>query len=361
MDLLRPLLTAFFSILAATLAAGLIGLPLLRRINVGQQVRDDGPQSHLKKSGTPTFGGLFFLIPLIGASIYNGLTDPASRVLLALGFLILGFALVGFIDDYIKVRITKKGLSVQQKSLIMFAVSVAFTVYYLYLAPQQPFFLVPFLSGNPSVGSAVPIVITGFWKFLYGIFVVLYLFFVTNAVNITDGVDGLAASVTTISATGLCAGAVLLAASLTNRYAAVKDSGSGAAYLAGIENSRSAAILAAAVAGGCIGFLFFNRHPAKIFMGDTGSQALGAALAGIALIIGAPWLILFVGVIYIIEAFSVMIQVAYFRRTGGKRLFRMSPIHHHFELGGWSEEKIVFVFSLITLIGSALGVLIVRL
>ncbi len=361
MDLSQSLPIAFAAILVAAVALGLVGLPLLRRLHVGQQVRDDGPQSHLKKSGTPTFGGLFFILPLLGATLYTGLSDPSARVMLALGFLILGFAIAGFIDDYIKVRISKKGLSVRHKSLIMLAVSIAFTVYYLYFAPGQPFLLVPFLAGTPVVGSATPILVSGLWKIPYGIFVVLYLFFVTNAVNITDGVDGLCSTVTIIASAGLCAAGAWLTVSLADRSRVFSNPATVGRFLAAAQDARSAAVLAAAVAGGCLGFLVFNRHPAKVFMGDTGSQALGAAVAGIALVMGAPWLVAFVGILYIIEALSVMIQVAYFKRTGGKRIFRMSPIHHHFELGGWKEEKIVVVFSLVTLAGSIIGFLIVRL
>ncbi len=345
---LSALSIAFLILLALTAMNGLIGLPLLRGLKVGQQVRDDGPQSHYKKSGTPTFGGLFFLTPLIAASVVTGLLNPELQVLVALGFLILGFAVAGFLDDYIKVRVSKKGLSVRQKSLIMVAVSVIFTVYYLYFAPQQPYFLLP-LSQNP-------IPISGIWKIAYGVFVVLYLFFVTNAVNITDGVDGLCSSVTAIAALGL-AGALTV---LASRPVAVSWSMLADLLTGASDNARAGALLAAAVAGGCVGFFIFNRHPAKVFMGDTGSQALGAAMAGIALIVGAPWLILFFGIIYIVEALSVIIQVAYFKKTGGKRIFRMSPIHHHFELGGWKEWRIVGVFSLVTLIGSVIGFLLLQ-
>lgn len=338
------------ALLGVTALLGLLGLPVIRGLNVGQQVRDDGPKSHYKKSGTPTFGGLFFLLPLIPAAIVIGFSAPGLQILAALGLLILGFAVAGFLDDYIKVRVSKKGLSVRQKSLIMVVVSVLFTIFYLYLAPQEPFFLLPF--------SHTPIAVSGLFKVAYGILVVLYLFFVTNAVNITDGVDGLCSSVTAIAAAGLCGAGIYLAGKFAIAGLVFSDPAKVLLHENAAANARSAAILAAAVAGGCIGFFIFNRHPAKIFMGDTGSQALGAAMAGIALIVGAPWLIIFFGVIYLVEAFSVIIQVAYFKKTGGKRIFRMSPIHHHFELGGWKEWKIVGVFSLITVIGSTIGFLL---
>ena len=250
-------------IFALTLLAGLFGLPLLRRLNVGQKVRDDGPASHLKKSGTPTFGGLFFLIPMALLGIYALFAGPQLRTLAVLVLLMATFALAGFLDDFIKVRVSKKGLSVRQKTMLLGFFSILFTIYYLWFAPEQPFFLMPF--------SGVQLTITGWIKIPYGIFVVLYLFFVCNAVNLNDGVDGLASSVTAVCSAGLGAAGLLLQAA--------------------IPAARPAAWLASAILGGCLGFLIFNRHPAKVFMGDTGSQALGAGVAAIALLYGAPWLI----------------------------------------------------------------------
>ncbi len=317
-------------VLILTVVFGFLGLPVLRRLHVGQTVRDDGPQSHLKKSGTPTFGGLFFLLPLALLGIYAIFQGSRQRPLAVLILLMLVFAAVGFLDDFIKVRISKKGLSVRQKTVMLMLFSTLFVVYYLWLEPDQAFFLIP-LSGQI-------ITVIGWVKIPYAAFLILYLFFTCNAVNITDGVDGLASSVTAISTIFLgCAGLILKT------------------KMSGLD---SGIWLSWAIAAGCLGFLVFNRHPAKVFMGDTGSQALGAGVAGIALLYGAPWLILFVGVIYMAEAGSVIIQVAYFKKTGGRRIFRMSPIHHHFELGGWPEKKVVAVFSLITLIGSAVGLLL---
>jgi phospho-N-acetylmuramoyl-pentapeptide-transferase len=244
--------------------------------------------------------------------------------------MMLLFGLVGFIDDYIKVRINKKGLSVRQKSALLFILTLLFTLYYLYFSPQAPFLLMP-VSGRM-------IVIGGWWRLLYGLFVVLYLFFVCNAVNITDGVDGLSSSVTVISSVYLAAACLLL------RQA--------------VPAARPSGWLAAAMAAGCLAFLAFNRHPARVIMGDTGSQALGAAFAGITLLLGMPWLLLLTGFVYLAEAMSVVIQVSYFKYTHGKRIFRMSPIHHHFELSGWSENKVVVVFSLVGLAGGAAGLLL---
>lgn len=314
-------LLVFGIILALTLLLGWLGLPVLKKMQVGQIVRDDGPATHFKKSGTPTFGGLFFLLPLalLGIfALYRG-----QEVLARLVILMLLFALTGFIDDFIKVKINRRGLSVKLKSLLMGLISCGFAVHYLYLAPQQPFVILPV--------TGTMFFIEGWLRPVYLILVVLYLFFISNSVNLTDGVDGLAASVTAV-----CSFFLALFAWLLSDVVSTGD-----------MSGR----FALAVAAGCLGFLAFNRHPAKVFMGDTGSQALGAAVAGIALLLGIPWVLLLCGIIYIAESLSVMIQVVYFKKTGGRRIFRMSPIHHHFELGGWAEKKIVRVFTLVTLLG----------
>jgi phospho-N-acetylmuramoyl-pentapeptide-transferase len=318
-------------ICAATTLAGLAGLPLLRMLHVGQRVRDDGPASHLKKTGTPTFGGFFFLLPIALLGILAAILDKRLQPLAVLVLVTLLFGLVGFIDDYIKVRITKKGLSIKQKTILLLVFTFLYVVYYLYFSPQQPFLLMPF--------SGRQILITGWWRLPYGLFVAIYLYFACNAVNITDGVDGLLSSVTVVSGLALGGAALLLQNA--------------------IPAARPAGWLAAALVGGCLGFLVFNHHPARVMMGDTGSQAMGAAFAGITLLLGAPWLFLFMGVIYTIDALSVVIQVAYFKKTGGKRIFKMSPIHHHYELSGWSENKVVVVFSLVALAGSVIGLLLV--
>lgn len=327
--MLIELIAVALIVLILTLLAGWLGMPLLGRLNVGQRVRDDGPASHFKKSGTPTFGGLFFLIPIMLLGIFAIFADSGLRTLSVLVLFMLLFAAVGFYDDFIKVRINKKGLTARQKTILQGLLCVLFTAYYLWLAPEQPFFLVPFYG---------QVAISGWISLPYAVFVVLYLYFVCNAVNITDGVDGLSSSVTAVCTLAMAAAGLLL------------SSGSIAA--------RPAAWLAAAILGGCLGFLVFNRHPARVFMGDTGSQALGIGVASIALLYGAPWLLLLMGVIYIAEAMSVVIQVAYFKKTGGKRIFRMSPLHHHYELGGWHENKIVITFTLVTVAGSLIGLLL---
>ncbi len=316
-------LTAFGLVLILTAITGVFGLKLLRKLQVGQTVREDGPHTHFIKSGTPTFGGLFFLLPLTLVMLLLAFRYEDMRQLVSLLLLTLSFALTGFLDDLIKTRINRKGLSVRQKSLLLFLLAFAFGFYYLYLAPQPAFIRIP-VSGQQ-------IDLQGWIRLPYLVFVMLYLFFMSNSVNLTDGVDGLASSVTLLNA---------LALALIGR-----------SLLSAIPAALPAYAFSLAIAAGCLGFLIFNRHPARVFMGDTGSQALGAAVAGTALILGMPWLMLLTGMIYIIESFSVIIQVAYFKKTGGRRIFRMSPIHHHFELGGWKENKIVLIFSLVTLAG----------
>ncbi len=329
----RPWLDAAIVLAATfvlTVLIGLPGLPLLRRLRVGQTVRDDGPQSHFAKSGTPTFGGFFFLIPLLMLGLVAAFDNRLPQAVAPVVLLIWAFGFIGFLDDLIKVRRNKKGLSMKQKTIGLLLVSMLFAAYYLYGSPQAAFFSLPF--GGHTV------TITGWLRLPYGLFVVLVLFFTSNSVNLTDGVDGLAASITALNG--------LFFALL------------GLFRLPASDPTQTAWLVSSALAGGCLGFLLFNRHPARVFMGDTGSQALGAGLTAIAFLYGRPWLILLPGLIYMLESLSVMIQVAYFKKTGGRRLFRMSPIHHHFELGGWSERKIVAVFSLVTLAGAAIGWLV---
>jgi len=237
--------------------------------------------------------------------------------------------IVGFIDDFVKVKVNKKGLSALVKSILLIIVVAGFTIYYLYFSGTTPYILLPFT--DLSTGG-VPLEITGAGKIIYGIFIAFILYVTSNSVNLTDGVDGLAASVTAIVAATLG----IMGASLNSQM------------------SLSASFYSFAIAAGCVAFFFFNRHPAKIIMGDTGSQALGAAIAAIAILQGIPWILIPVGIIYVMESLSVLIQVYYFKRTK-KRIFRMAPLHHHYELGGWSEWKVVGVFCLITSIGCAVG------
>lgn len=320
-------------IFGLTLLCGKIGLPIIKRLHLGQTVRSDGPKTHFKKTGTPTFGGLFFLIPIALSAIILPIINFNWLIYSITMFLTLAFGLVGFIDDYIKVRINKEGLSVIQKTIALLIVCILFAVWYLWFSGIDTVLIFTFLEK--------PILITGKWKYLYLVFIVLYLFFMSNAVNITDGVDGLVSTLMTITSVLL---GVFLYFALSNKIEMP--------YLI-------AACLALTAAS--LGFLPFNKHPAKVFMGDTGSQALGACFGAIALIAGIPWIMIPLGLIYILEAFSTLLQVFYFKATKGKRLFKMAPLHHHYELSGWSEKKIVLNYSIFTIVIGILSLLITLL
>jgi phospho-N-acetylmuramoyl-pentapeptide-transferase len=317
---------------------GAILIPILRRLAVGQQVREDGPKTHQYKSGTPTFGGIMFLIPLIAFGIvapmipvFSFLRVEGARVsplTAAVLFMALS-GVVGFIDDYIKVRVRKSGLSAVAKSILLLVVITGFTYYYLYGSGIEPYFLMPFT--DLSQGG-VPIVLEGGGKLIYGILIIAVLYFTGNSVNITDGVDGLAASVTVIVSIFLG----IMGASLGSDYALMMS------------------FFSFALTGACLAFFVYNRHPAWLFMGDTGSQALGAGVAAIAVLSGIFWVLIPVGIIYVVEALSVVIQIVHYKRTR-ERIFRMAPLHHHFELGGWSEWKVIAVFCLISILGGLLG------
>lgn len=319
-----------------TLIVGRGLLSVLGRLHFGQTVRDDGPQSHLKKSGTPTMGGLMFLLPLL-LVLLAALFCYRESLSAALLIFVFGMALIGFLDDYVKVRVRKEGLSVLQKTLPMLLLCLAFVLYLAFLrhpgfAPGFTIFW-PFGLGVTSL--------SGIGALLYGLVLLVFLYFTTNAVNLTDGVDGLLSGVS--MPIFLVVGFLL--------------SLSGSDFGAGSE-VRGAALSAFALTGGLAGFLFYNRHPAKVFMGDTGSLAVGALFSALVLVLDMPWMLFFAGFIYLVEALSVVVQVAYFKATKGKRIFRMSPIHHHFELGGWSEAKIVGVFSLTSALLSVLGLVL---
>lgn len=296
-----------------TVIAGPVIIPLLHKVKFGQTVRDDGPATHLKKSGTPTMGGIIFIIAAVIAIIR---ADAFDMDLKAAFLLFFGHALLGFIDDYIKVVLKRSlGLRAKQKIIGQVILAILFII----------------ISNNVYGKITIPVVNisfdVGYW---YAPFIVILIIATTNAVNLTDGLDGLAAGVTLI---------VLLA------YVFI-------AYMLG---STSLAGFSAALAGGCLGFLVFNFHPARIFMGDTGSLALGGAIAALAVLTHTELILPVIGGIYVIEALSVILQVISFKTTG-KRLFRMSPIHHHFELLGWSEVKVVSFFYFWAMLFTILGV-----
>lgn len=286
--------------------SGPVLIPLLHKLKFGQSIRECGPQEHQKKSGTPTMGGLMMLTAIFFAVLIWCKLTPA--VLIAL-FLTFGHALIGFIDDYIKVVMKRNlGLTAKQKLFLQFVLSGAY-IYYLEVQPQAMLGL-----NVPGTGLTIPL------GSLYYVLAFVLLVGTTNAVNLTDGLDGLAASVTV---------------PVTLAYA----------YIAYVMGSVELSIFALILTGACAGFLLFNRYPAKVFMGDTGSLALGGGIAALALLTHTELLLVILGGVYVMEAASVIIQVGYFKKTGGKRFFRMTPIHHHFELGGWKETKVVEVFA----------------
>ena len=285
-------------------------IPFLRKLKVGQTERKE-LESHQKKMGTPTMGGIIILAAVVVTSLIYIKDYPKIVPIL---FLTVGFGIIGFLDDYLKVVLRRSdGLLAWQKMILQIVVTAVFAVYMIKVSGVSLEMLIPFSGG----------------KYLdLGWVAVPLLFFAVigtvNGVNFTDGLDGLASSVTVMVATFFSVVAV--------------------GTQSGIEP------ITCAVVGALLGFLLFNVYPASIFMGDTGSLALGGFVAGTAYMLQMPLFILIVGFIYLIEVLSVIIQVTYFKKTGGKRIFRMAPIHHHFELGGWSETKVVAVFSITTAI-----------
>ncbi|MGI6508159.1 MAG: phospho-N-acetylmuramoyl-pentapeptide-transferase [Saccharofermentanales bacterium] len=328
-DSMRFAILSLLMVAGATIVCGWALLPLIQRSRTSQPIRDNGPRSHLSKAGTPTFGGLFFLIPIALFAIIGPIVKRDLLPMTVMVVFMLLFGIVGFADDYIKVNISPKGLSVKQKTIWLGMFSIAAAVFYLWISPFAPFIL-------SFTGKAIPVV--GIGKVIYALFLVPFLFYMSNSVNITDGVDGLLSSLMAIACIGLFAVSGLLAPV--------------------IPHVSSTMTLSLIIAGGCLGFLVFNRHPARIFMGDTGSQALGIAFTLLTVVMGVPYLALITGFVFFFEGFSVVLQVIYFKSTGGKRIFRMSPIHHHFELVGWHEKKIVLVFSLVGIFSSFVGFLL---
>ena len=310
-------MTASFIIIPILISFGLsvilgpLIIPFLKKLKVGQTVRDDGPSTHLKKSGTPTMGGILIMVSVVITSMLYVTDYPRIRPVL---FLTLGFGMIGLIDDYIKVILRRSmGLRAWQKMLLQILVTSGFAYYLFHNAEVSLSMRIPFVKGY---------YVDFGWLTLPLLFVVVLG--TVNGTNFTDGLDGLASSVTIMVATFFTVVAV--------------------GTESGIEP------ITCAVVGALMGFLLFNVFPARVFMGDTGSLALGGFVAGTAYMLQMPLFIIIVGLIYLVEVASVIIQVTYFKKTGGKRIFKMAPIHHHFELCGWSETRIVAVFSVITAI-----------
>ena len=312
---------------AVTAFSGKFLIPYLRKLKYGQTILDIGPSWHKSKQGTPTMGGLMFILGIVIATVgafcallFAKKIQGVESVRLIAGLVMaLGFAAIGFIDDYIKVvKKRNLGLTAKQKMALQIAVGVC---YLLMLT----------LGGDKSTEIVIPFVGSIDLKLFYYPFALFTIVGFVNAVNLTDGIDGLASSVTFVYALGMM-------------------------MISALMRLGSMNVIAAALAGGCLGFLIYNFYPAKVFMGDTGSMFLGGLVVALAFGVKNPLLLVPMGIIYLAETGSVMLQVAYFKITHGKRIFKMSPIHHHYEMSGWSEVKIVLVFSLVTLIGCALGV-----
>ena len=330
---MSSLYTSISAIIAFAITAllGIPMIPFLRRLKFGQTIREEGPAWHSKKQGTPTMGGLMFIIGTVAAvmicvplyMVASGSGEQMLSIVRVLSGLLMAVAmgLVGFMDDFISIRKHRNlGLTEKQKLVLQFAIVIA------YLASVR-------IAGGSSE-MLIPFIGVVDWGIAYYILAALLIVGMVNAVNFTDGIDGLNGTVTFVVSVGFLVTAFVM-------------------------NYMGIAILAAASAAACIGFLIWNFNPAKVFMGDTGSLFLGGIVCALGFGLNIPILIPLYGIIYIAEIGSVVLQVTYFKATKGKRLFKMSPIHHHFELCGWSEVKICAVFGLVSAIFCALGVALV--
>lgn len=309
-----PVLIAF----GLSALMGPIVIPVLRRLKMGQTEREDGVASHLEKAGTPTMGGVIILGSVLITSLFYIKDYPKIIPIL---LVTLGFGVIGFLDDYLKVvKKRSDGLYPKQKMALQIIVTGVFAIYLEKFTDVSMEMLIPFSGGK-------------YLNISWLAYVVLFIAVIgtVNGVNFTDGLDGLAGSVTVLVATFFTVAAI--------------------GMKSGIEP------ITCAVAGALLGFLLFNVYPAKVFMGDTGSLALGGFVASTAYMLQMPLFIIIVGLIYLIEVLSVVIQVTYFKKTGGKRIFKMAPIHHHFELCGWSETRVVAVFSIITILLCIIGLM----
>lgn len=314
---------------AISVICGIITIPILKKLKIGQIERDDGPASHLKKQGTPTMGGIIMIVAIIiatvGACIFFSVTNNQEFIkrLIPLLIITIAFGMIGFIDDFKKLVLKNTdGLKPKYKMLGLLIIAVIYVLFLVYGFKLGTDTYIPIF----KIYINIPV-------FLYIPLAVLVILSTTNAINLTDGVDGLASSVSCLIVTCLT--------------------------VIGISNQMyEVSIFGSIVIGATLGFLIFNLHPAKVFMGDTGSLMLGGVISSIALYLKMPLLLVLIAIIPVLEALSDIIQVMYYKKTG-KRVFKMAPLHHHFELSGWKENKIVVVFSLITLIACAVGLKII--
>lgn len=334
MNTAAALITASVSAFAVTALLGFVMIPWLRKLKFGQTILDIGPKWHMTKQGTPTMGGLMFIIGTLSAILLTVITDKLmGGDIVASGSLIpqemytklwggmlmaLAFGFIGFVDDYIKaVKHRNLGLTIKQKTAMQLAVCVTYLLS-LYMGMHgQPYMFIPFV-GMIEVG------------FFYWIFGIIVIYACVNAVNFTDGIDGLCGSVTVTAAVSI-------------------------GVIAALRGFLGFSMAAAALAGACVGFVLWNKNPAKVFMGDTGSMFLGGMIVALAYAIGCPLILLLVGIVYVIEGLSDVVQIVYYRISGGKRIFKMAPIHHHFEMNGWSEKKITLVFTAVNALGGAIA------
>lgn len=321
--------------LAALLTSAIIALlaeplliPLLRRLKFGQVIRSDGPKGHLKKAGTPTMGGVVFL-PAVLVSVLLWSEGSASVWLLLLSF--FGFGVIGLWDDLLKVAFRRSlGLKAREKLILQFIVATLVIYIAVELMGRGTQIILPVSGGRLEL------------SWLYYPIMALFFVFIVNAVNLTDGLDGLASGVSF---------AVYLG------FALIALSAVGNAPISDV-NYSDAAVGAAALAGSCLGFLFFNRHPAKVFMGDVGSLSLGGGIVALCILTKTEVVLLLLGAVYVVEALSVVLQVLSFRFLG-RRIFLMSPLHHHFEVKGWRESKVVWVFFLAAVLSVCAALLLV--
>ncbi len=332
---MNSILTMILSGVAAFGITAILGfgiIPWLRKLKFGQTILEEGPKWHKSKQGTPTMGGIMFIIgiffsaaAMLVVNYVTGnkleLTGDMNTKLWAGLIMALMFGLVGFADDYIKVvKKRNLGLSIVQKSIAQVVICAGYLTSLFLAMGKDPYMFIPFI-GKVDLGI---------WFWILGICVI---YGAINAVNFTDGIDGLCSSVTATAAVSFIAIAV-------------------------IHKFLGVGVLAAALLGGCIGFFIWNKFPAKVFMGDTGSMFLGGMVVAIAYALDCPVILILTGFIYVIEALSDVIQIGYFKITHGKRIFKMAPIHHHFEMCGWSEKKIDAVFCTVNLIAGIIGVVV---